>query len=290
MKSLFSKTVTLLIFSIFILGCSKDRIEEDKNSYESMDDYLDSKKQEEQIFTITEDGECPLIGKEGTKICGAKAALTPTTDWPYTVKLVELLNPKEMIYYRHSNTNAAGFMTSDGEIRLKAYKDDNELAFTTGSSWQVELPNSNPLADMKVYYGSGGGDDVAWNSTSSGDFATSTYGYDGLVNTFGWITAAKKAATSTSTSTFTFTSSTDELDHVVIYIYLDNQKSLTQVHDQVSTGLPIGEAVTIIMMAIDSDGDLYAQTSTLTVDGDTTIDVELAATTDDNLTAILDSL
>ena len=290
MNHSFTKLITLLFFTFLILGCSKDRIEEDKNSYEDMNDYLDSKKQEEQTFIINQGGECPIIGKEGTKICGDKAALTPVTDWPYTVKLVELLNPKEMIYYRHSNTNAAGFMTSDGEIRLKVFKDDNELAIKSGSALQVELPNSNPLANMKIYYGSGSGDDVTWNATSSENFTTSTYGYDGLITSLGWISAAKEAGTSSSTATFSFTSSTDELSNVLTYIYLTNKKSLTQVHDQTSIGLPIGETATIIMMAIDKDGDLYSYSNNVTITADTTFDIELSGISDDNLTALLDSL
>ena len=67
MLNSFTKLLSIVLFSALIFGCSKERIEEDKKSYESMDSYLDSKKQEEQVFTITEDGECPITGKEGTK-------------------------------------------------------------------------------------------------------------------------------------------------------------------------------------------------------------------------------
>lgn len=290
MLSSFTRLLSIVLFSTLIFGCSKDRIEEDKKSYESMDSYLDSNKQEEQVFTITENGECPITGKEGTKICGAKASLTPTTDWPYTVKLVELLNPKEMIYYQHSNTNTSGFMTSDGEIRIKAFKDNSELSITTGSSWQVETPNTAPLSSMNIFYGSGSDDEVTWNSSSSGNFVTSSYGYDAQINTFGWISVAKGASTSSTTATFSFTSSTDELDNVVTYIYLSDKKSLTQVHNQTSISLPKGEAATIIMMAIDADNNLFSYSKEVTVDADATYDVELSSISESNLTALLDGL
>ena len=292
MMKIYIKTISLAVVTAVLFGCSKDRIDPDKNAYKSLSEYLNSKKQEEQEFTINEGGECPILGKEGTKICGSKDVLRlngQTIEWPYTVRLIELLSVKEMIYYQHSNTNTAGFLTTDGEIKLTTYKDGQALAINTGSAWNVELPNSNPAGDMNIYYGTGG-DDVSWGTSSSGTFAKSTYGYSGNVNTFGWIGASKQAVTAATTATFSFSSSTDELDNVLTYIYLSDKKSLVQVYDQSSIGLPIGENATIVMIGINSKDELFYYSSPTTVDGDTTFEVSLVSISDSNLTTFLNGL
>jgi len=273
-----------------LFSCSKERIETSKNSYQSMNDYLDSKKQEEQTFIITEEGECPITGKEGTKICGSKTVLTPSVDWPYTVKLVELLNPKEMIYYQHSNVNSNGFLTNDGEIRVLAEKDGTSLTINSNSTWQVEFPNSSPLTEMKVFQGSSSSDQVTWNTTSSGNYTTSSYGYLGYFNAFGWVSVAKQANTPSATITISLTSETDELENVITYIYLTDYKSLTQAQNQSATGIPSGVQFTVIMMATDSNGDFYTYTSNQTLSVDTSIDVTLSKVSEADMTAMLDKL
>ena len=194
-----------------------------------------------------------------------------------------------MIYFQHSNTNGSSYLTSDGEIRLNVEKDGVERSINSGSSWQVELPNSSPLTGMKVYSGAGSGDDVSWG-VSLGDFTTTAFGYDGVTSMFGWLSAIKPANTSAQTATFSFTSETDVLDNVITYIYLTDKKSLTQVHNQSSIGLPMGENVRVIMLAIDSKGDLYSYSANETVNGNTTFEVSLSSISESGLNTLLNSL
>jgi len=289
-QSLIKASLWLLIAS-FIFSCSKDRIEENKNSYESMDSYLDSKKQEEQIFNITKEGECPITGKEGTKICINKSMLTPSIDWPYTIKLVELLNPKEMVYYQHSNTNTLGLLTSDGEVRVFAEKELSSLTISPGAGWSVEFPNKKQISQMELFNGEGINDAVNWGPSSANYVTSSDYGYLGVHNTFGWVSVSKQVKmTSSPTATISFTSETDELTNVITYIYLPEKKCLIQVFDQISRQIPVGETIKIIMLAINSNGDFYTSTNEQVISDNTTINVSLVHVTEQEMTIILDNL
>lgn len=287
-------SIIILVFSL-ILSCSKDRIEVEKNDYSSMNDYLDSKKEKEQVFEIGPNGNCPIIGKHGTKICGAKNALQlpngDTVSWNYTVKLIELYSVKDMIYYQHSNINETGLLSTEAEIRIRNWKENSELSLRPGMTWNIEMPNDKPQNEMEMYLADGSTESVNWSSTSSGLFPTSTYGYLNDINSLGWVAPAKKSSVSTSTVTYSFTSSTDVLDNVLTYIYFPNQKSLLKISNQTATNIPIEEDMKIILMGITSSGKLfhyYSETTSST--NNTTIDLSLTEISDDDLTNILDEL
>jgi hypothetical protein len=287
---------TLVVNMMFIGGCSKERTDpkEQVTNYNQMNDYYDTKKQKEQEFEINSSGEGPIIGNQGSKIWGSKDKLMyPNGDsvqWPFTIKLVELYKPIDMIYYQMPTVSGGVLLTTGGEIRLRAFKDDQELVLRPNETWTVEMPNKAPLGDMKIYYGVANSSFIDWTNVPAGNFNVTSYGYSGEVEKLGWVSAGKTAYNAVSTTSYLFTSSTDNLQNVSAFIYLPNIKSLMQVYDQNSGALPIGEDMKIILMGINGNNQLFSYFKDTLVSTNNHINVKLDSISDADLTLILKAL
>ena len=287
--------ITTVVCTLFVLSCSKKRIEpkeEQLNSYESMNSYYDSKKQQEQNFEIDSAGSGPIVGNQGTKLWVSKEKLMfpngYSVQWPYTVKLIELYTPKDMLYYQMPNVSNGGLLTTSGEVRVRAFKNSQELVLRPDCTWTVEMPNTSPFANMKIYYGVES-TYVDWTDNPIGSFTTTSYGYTGEIAKLGWINCGKPAFVSSSTTNYTFSSSTDELQNVSKFIYFTNAKSLMQVYGSTSGALPLNENIKIILIGINGS-QLYDYYNETQVSSSNQIVVTMGTISDASLTAILDSL
>jgi hypothetical protein len=292
-------TVFLLLLSTsFFNSCSKDRIEateeEELSEYESINNYYNTKKQDEQEFVIDTSGTAPIQGHEGTKIWVSKEKLMfangDSVHWPYTVKLIELYPAKDMIYYQMPTIADGNLLTSHGEVKITAFKDGEELVLRPQCTWTVEMPNTSQESFMKTYYGELVSNITNWINTPAGNFTTTSYGYTAEMQQLGWISCAKLPVFSGNNTTYNFTSSTDNLTNVSKFIYLPNYKSLMQLYSSTSGNLPVGENIKIIFIGIDSSNKLFYYFNETQVEVNTTIDLSLTEITDANLTAVLNSL
>lgn len=302
---LFSATFALLVavFSVSINSCSRDRIERDLNTYESPNAYLDSKKQDEQVFVIDSAGEGPIIGNQGTTIWGSIDCLQlpggGAVTYPFLVKLVELYTPKDMIYYRMPTVSAGMPLETAGEIRLRAEKDGQELTITQPCAYKVSLPNTAPqLNYMNVYYGNENGDVVDWTTdlgvwgiTQSQNpvFDVDTIGYTAFIEKLGWINADRFVSTS-GTYSITFDSDEDDLTNVIFFAYLPDSKTVLQSSNNVISGIPSGANAKIVAIAVNASGSLFHFYQELTVTGNSTQMVIMSEISDSDLTTLLDSL
>lgn len=297
--------VLICCATVIHFSCSKDRIQPTTppvNDYDatSTNAYLDSKKQSEQTFTIDSTGSGPIVGNQGTttpwvgKSCLEKLNGDSVT-WPYTVKLVELYKPKDMIYYQMPTVAAGAILRTDGEIRLRAFKGVDELRLKTpGCAVPVFMPNTAPQNGMQVFYGAAAS--TYWEnnplSLGVGPFSPTTTpssGYQGSIVKLGWINCGVPAGSS-SNSTLSFTSTTDNLTNVAMFIYFPATKSVMQVYNMASGLIPNGSAVKIVGIGAKANGDLYSFSQNITVNADQAIDVTMAASTDAALTILLDGL
>lgn len=292
----------VLASTLFIFSCSKDRIQDPAlNTYNSPNTYLDSKKQAEQEFDIDSTGTGPIIGNQGTKIwMGKQCLMFPNGDsvtWPFKIKLVELYTPKDMIYCQMPTVASGNILETDGEIRLRAFKNGTELLLKpTGCSAQIEMPNAAPKNYMRVFYGY---NNTNWTDnlsslgvTSSLNpvFSATSYGYLNQIGKLGWINCGVNAATSPSSS-ITFTSTVDDLTNVGIFIYIPGKKTVMKVGPSLSSdNIPNGTNVKVVLIGVDGGGQLYSYDQTLTVNSNSQITVTMTATSDANLTALLNSL
>lgn len=294
-----------VLITVVISSCSKDRIDEEQslNEYNSPNDYFDSKKQEEQEFVITSDSSSnPIQGNQGTKVWPGRSCLMyPNGDsvaLPYTVKLVELYTPKDMIYYRMQTMAGDTILETDGEIRLRAFKDGTELMLRPGCSWPIMMPDPAPDNYMRVFYGFNTANYVDWTDDPSTlgvttsyipNFTTQADGYLGTTVRLGWINCDYRRGSNVNHH-LSFVSSTDILTNVAIFIYFPATKTVMQVFNQNSFSIPDNSAVKIVAVGVDGSGTLFSFTQNMTVSASSSVEVTMAATTDAALTAVLDGL
>ena len=286
----------LTISTILFSSCKKDRIESQEkqiNDYQSMNNYFDTKKQQEQEFIIDNAGTGPIVGNQGTKIYVSKDLLMfPNGDsvhWPYTVKLIELYTPKDMIYYQMPTIASGGLLTTGGEVRIRAFKDGQELVLRPTKTWTIEMPNASPLSGMQIYYGQGSSF-INWSPNPTGSYTTTSYGYTGQIAALGWTACGKPATVSATTTNYTFTSSVDNLQNVSTFIYFPSAKCLMQVYNQTSGAIPVGENAKIILMGMNSSNDIFYYYNEAPISTSNQISVTLTQVSDASLTAILDAL
>lgn len=305
--SVFALLVLVFFSSIYFSGCSKERIEEEEeeelNKYSSVNTYLDSKKQEEQEFIIDTAGTDPIVGNQGTKIwIGKDCLMFPNGDsvtWPFTVKLVELYTPKDMIYYQMPTVASDDILETEGEIRLRAFKDNTELLLRPYPCLSIiEMPNATPENYMNVFYGFESSGYPNWTDDAaslgattslSPSFSETSSSYKDSIAILGWINCGAKAGSSTE-HTLTFTSTTDELTNVGIFIYFPDTKTVMQVYNTVSGAIPDGSDVKIVAIAINGSGTLFSFSQNKTITASATVDVVMSETTDAALTSLLDGL
>ncbi len=293
------------IFYIAIIAftaCSKERIEEPKtetplSQYGSLNTYLDSKKQAEQEFIIDTSGNAPIIGNQGTKISIGKQCLKfqngDSVTWPFTIKLIELYKPKDMIYYQMPTVASGNILATEGEIRLRAFKNNAELLLKPNPCLaQVEFRDLDSIrnTNMNVYYGIQTNGKPDWSGLGGlTNFTNTSYGYSAPVSTLGWINCGKLAS-ATSGSILSFASTTDDLANIGIFIYVPSTKTVMHVYNSISSSIPNGLAVKIIAIGVKANGDLFSFNQALTVNGNSAINITMSATTDANLTNVLDNL
>lgn len=301
---------TLSIITSFIISsCSKDRIQpKSLKSYDAQatNNYLDSKKQAEQEFIIDTSGTGPIIGNQGTTISGAKNCLMDsngdTVAYPFIVKLVELYTPKDMIYAQMPTVASDSIMETDGEIRVRAFKNATELSLMPGCDFAITMPNAAPKNYMRVFYGFNTSTYTNWTdvpaslgvtTSVSPVFSTNATSYLAQIAKLGWVNCGYKRGGSTNYN-LTFVSATDDLTGVAIFVYFPStnpaRHGVMQVYNTVSGAIPNGSDVKIIAIASDSGGQLYSFTRTLTVNASQNIDVTMATTSDADLTTLLSSL
>ena len=299
-KVVFNLMSSILVVGIIVLSsCSKERVEsveeEQLTDYQSMNDYYNTKKQDEQEFIIDTSGTEPIIGHEGTKIYPSKEVLMfangDSVQWPYTVKLIELYPAKDMIYYQMPTVGGGVILTSHGELKITAFKDGQELILRPNRTWFIEMPNTNPETGMNTYYGVANGGIVDWSNTPTGTFSVTTYGYNTNMKQLGWISCAKVPTFTGGTVNYTFSSTTDNLTTVSKFIYLPDTKGLVQMYSNNVSNLPEGENIEILFIAIDGSGQLFHYFSETSVSSSSnSINVTMTSISDNDLTAILNDL
>jgi len=298
--------IGLFLFSLSFSSCSKERLEsqDELNSYEPIDDYLNEKKQDEQEFVIDTSGTAPIVGNQGTKIWIAKNLLmfpdSSDVEWPFTVKLVELYTPKDMIYYQMPTVASGNILETEGEVRVRAFKVDDdgieqELLLKPNRNYALEMPSDSIRDNLKVYYGYETNSHSNWtvNVTSIGGnlgddyFSPTANGHRANIGKLGWINCGNSHQ---GFNNITFTSETDHLENVGIFTYDSKYKSVTQARNMITDEFPDSLDIKIILIARNSSNELYHSYLQSTITGSGSINITLEPISDADLTSILDNL
>ncbi len=297
--SFVSSTILIVTGILLFSGCSKKRLEDNPamNTYSPVNTYLNTKKQQEQVFEIDTLGTGPIIGQQGTQIYQSPDIfMYPNGDsvhYPYFVGLIELYTPKDMIYYQMPTYGSNHILTTGGEIYVRAYKDSTELVLRPGKFYITNFPTSVVDSSMKVFHGTESGSVVDWSQSTDYIQPISDslgYFYKTYLSALGWINCDYFSNYSGNMAPVSFSSSTDSLATVGIFIYITDLQSVMQVYNQTSFSIPEGTAIKIICIAVDAGMTPYYFYTELTVGSSNSVDVTMTQTTDADLETLLDNL
>ena len=145
------KTIYILIFSIVMLSCQKEKtslpIEENSIAISSQ---LKTDKLQNFEFVLKKD--TLISGKEGTKVWITKDLFENYTNGKITFELKEFYSKEDMILNGLSTvTNKDELLESSGMFYINFKEGDKQLKIKKGKSYDVTIPNK-PLAESNIYY------------------------------------------------------------------------------------------------------------------------------------------
>ncbi len=289
-----TKKISALFISILLVFtltyCSKDRLEpkaQTLNAYGSLDVFYTTYRPAEQSLVVNRNATGPIIGSHGTKIWVDSTLFmnqnSVDVTYPFTIKLIELYNPKDMILYNMPTVYGGKLLVTGGEIRVRAFKGTAELILKPSKVYTTHVPAPAMDPQMGVFYGQNVGAIVNWTNTPSTSLVDSAGFYQMSLQQMGWINCDYSYTYPPSKSTITFSSTVDDLTNVATFLYFDGIKSVMQVYGKASGDVPVGASVKIVCFAADASGKLFYYTKNLTVGATNAIDVTLTAVTDQAL-------
>ena len=258
---------------ILFASCSKERTEDDLIAYASLDEFYLNNAPEEQSFLIDSIPGDTIIGKEGTIIGDVpktifmyKSNLQDIT-YPFELRLIEAYSIKDMILSRLPNVAQNKILKSAGELKVTAWKSNNELALKEKCGLLMWAPTATPDNAMDVFYGFTAGTTTDWNN----DVIQTDYlftqdtvtkisilgnGYGMKIAKLGWL-SINRFNTFASTSGITFTATGTNTNYIDIYIVFNNLHSFIKINNLAASNLPVGEPITVFAIAKDTDSKMY---------------------------------
>ena len=286
-----------LAFALF--SCNKDRIDDDvvTDSFSSMDEFYNENKVEEQEFVITnEDSVGHITGNQGTELYGGKSLFmfsdrSDEVSFPYSIKLIELYEYDDIIFYQMPTSHSDGVLNIGGEIRVRAFKDAEELVLKPNLFYVAKFSSIATENDMKVFYGNVTNEKFSsWtmaNDASSVSVVDNRY----LVNLYkmGWVSPAKNTAYSGKTD-IKFTVEGSGGENIGLAIVFKEFHGVITGKNLTLSNVPVGASATIVAMAKDQDGNYRLHQQDVTVTADLTIKLDLQKVSKESLLSTLDAL
>lgn len=300
--------VSTYLFIIFIVfSCSKERIDEiDLPEYSSLDDFYQMNELPEQDFVIDTIYSDTIIGMHGTKIWGLpkekfmKKSNHEDINYPYILKLTEAYSIKDMIFAGHQNLAQNYILYSAGNLRFRAFKDDDELVLKEYFGINFLAPAENPTESMELYYGFTEGTSNDWNNdvlqtnylftndiVSSID--TDPYGYKAKTAKMGWLNIANKYSDE-SQADIEFSAEGTNTDFIDIYVIFNDMHSYIKVSNLYASDLPEGEQITVFAIAKSSSEQMYYYKESFTSLPSLNVELEMIEASENEILTIMELL
>lgn len=297
----------LLVFSVafmFFSSCSKQRIE--MNEYESPNDFMYNNRPEEQIFILNGDSGGPIIGNQNTHLLMDSSIFMYSNgndvSYPIIIKLIEVYKPKDMELYAMPTVAQGNLLVTAGEIRVRAFKDNDELVLKHGKVYAAKTPAVNLVPQMSIFYGKEMGDIIDWMDNASD--VSSSPGVDALefiqpdsaeyysllVPVMGWINCDYFYDSPNPLTTITFESDDDDLTNVMKFLYFPDIKSVMQIYENSGVNVPIGSTVKVLCFAQNSSGSMFHYYEQITVAANQTVNVTMSEISETDLLTLMDGL
>ncbi len=305
-KRLFIHLGLFSCLSLLVISCSKQRTEEPElNTYSYPQKFMFDNRPEEQTFVLNGDSAGPIIGNQGTYLwLDSSLFMFPgggDVPYPIVIKLIEIYKPKDMMLYELPTVAQGVPLGSDGEIRVKAFKDGVELLLKPNRVYPVRMPADDPNPLMSLWYGKESDGVVDWFDLASA--VSNNPGIDalesvqpqadsGFYNIFspalGWLNLDFLYSWSGGDANISLSSATDDLSGVMKFIYIPSITSVVQVYGNSAIPLPPGVPLKLICFAQNQSGSMFSYFQDLNVSaGATTVEVTMAPITD---AALIDAL
>lgn len=305
-KRLFLHIGLLSCLSLLVISCSKQRTEEPElNAYSYPQKFMFDNRPEEQTFVLTGDSAGPIIGNQGTHLwLDSTIFMFPgggDVPYPIVIKLIEIYTAKDMMLYEMPTVAQGAPLGSDGEIRVKAFKDGVELLLKPDRVFPVRMPADDPNPLMSLWYGKESDGVVDWFdlasavSSNPGIDALETVEaqpdsgyYTALSPALGWLNMDFLYTWSGGNANISLISSTDDLSGVVKFIYIPSIHSVVQIYGNSAIPLPPGVPLKLVCFAQNQSGAMFSFIQDLNVSaGNTSVEVSMNPIAD---SALIDAL
>lgn len=308
--------ILAIVIGFSFSQCSKQRVA--PIEYEEPTDFMFDNRPEEQTFVLDTGGSGPIIGNQGTHLyMDSSIFMFPgggDVSYPIIIKLIEVYTPKDMMLYQLPTVSNGQLLTTGGEIRVRAFKDNQELVLKPGKTYFCKVPASTPDPSMGMFFGEEGADEVVWHdnpssvSSSPGvdgleminvntDTSLTTFpfagiGYDLAVPVMGWINCDYFADYDLqSVTTVSFVSSTDNVEGGMMkFLYFTELKSVMHVGAATSGNVPVGAHVISLCFGIGPSGMMFNHFSEFDVQVGQQVDVTMTETTEADLLSLMGSI
>jgi hypothetical protein len=312
---LISYLIIPFVIGLFFTQCSKQRVA--PVEYEEPTDFMFDNRPEEQEFVLDTGGGSAIIGNQGTHLyMDSSIFMYPgggDVSYPIIIKLIEVYTPKDMMLFELPTISNGQLLTTGGEIRVRAFKDNQELVLKPNKTYFCKVPSQLPDPSMGMFFGEESGDDVIWHDNASSvssslgvdglellmintDSLATTFpfagiGYDLVVPVMGWINCDYFADyDQQNLTTVTFVSSTDDVEGgMKKFLYFTDLLSVVQVSDAASGNVPIGAHVISICFGIHPSGAMYYHSSEFDIQAGQQVEVTMVETTEAGLLALMAS-
>jgi hypothetical protein len=285
---------------VSITSCSKERLESETpkstlTEYSNTNSYLDTKKQEEQTYTVDSPGNGPIRAQQGTLLYPYKEIfMYPNGDsvhYPFEIRIIEIYKPIDMVYSQMPTVSDNKLLTTAGEVRIRVFKDGIELVLRPNRELRIDFPNPSPTQNMRVFYGEENGSFVNWtNPNDSITFSDTISGYSVFTHRLNWINCDYFVNYSGSLANFSFSSSVDSLQTVAKFIYFDNLNSMMQLYSLTSAEVPVGEDIKIIFIGENSSNQLFYYYNDTIVNSTNSYNINLSSISETSLDSLLNTL
>ena len=156
------QAITLSAFTLLILvgSCKKDKEPTPNPPGQSgtILDFFCTYGEQAQSFTIDADSYSQIIGSKGTKVGFYPNSLVDQSGNSVTgnvhIELIEIYTKRGMVMSNKPTTSSGNLLVSGGEINIVATQNGSKLNLAPASNVVIQMPTSNPISGMQVFYGS----------------------------------------------------------------------------------------------------------------------------------------
>lgn len=310
----------MILLLISVAACSTDRLFSVEDKYPQLagpgitfvNKMPEDLMKKAEVVTIKSSGDLPFVTKNGNKIYlrpsdfnkipGGKAVT-----YPFRLEVTELLSIKDIILNNKPTVSNGKLLSTDGQILIRAFKDDVPLSLYWNNSFYIEMKGMNndlPDPEMGIFLGAesqNGSSDVAWleDTTMSCNEIQQELtrckkltAIDSVYMTFpsklGWINIDKFIDYSNTTS-LKFKSDAD-LINIYTYLLFPDLNSVMRVYYDKEFPLPIGEKARVISFSFTDDGTAYAYFEDIVIQPKLEVNIKLSKTTKEALLKELEKL